>query len=144
MTPLSIWIGSLPQLHKSVVKEHFIKTQRVVVIEKVITVCNWATLFDITCAAAYWVSHSLLRIWSHLLRKPFMENFIFVHWYLRFNPILANSPILYPMKKPKTTGFSGVYRGYIMETLAINGLIRTKNLLDWALQCLPQVKLNIT
>ena len=25
--------------------------------------------------------HNLLRIWSHLLKKSFMENFIFVQWF---------------------------------------------------------------
>ena len=38
-----------------------------------------------------------------------------------FNPFLANVPILYPLKTPQNQGFSGVFRGYKMGTLARNG-----------------------
>ena len=39
-----------------------------------------------------------------------------------FNPFLANVPILYPLNTPENHRFSGVFRGYKMETLARNGL----------------------
>ena len=35
---------------------------------------------------------------------------------------LAKLPILYPMKPPETLWFSGIFRGYKIETLARNGL----------------------
>ena len=38
-----------------------------------------------------------------------------------FNPFLTNVPILYPLKTPENQRFSGVFRGYKMETLARNG-----------------------
>ena len=37
------------------------------------------------------------------------------------NPILANVPILYPLKTPENQRFSGVFKGYKMGTLARNG-----------------------
>ena len=42
---------------------------------------------------------------------------------LQDNPFLANVPILYPLETPENLWFSGVFRGYKMETLAKNGLI---------------------
>ena len=39
------------------------------------------------------------------------------------NPFLANAPILYPLKTAENFWFSGVFRGYKMETLARNGLM---------------------
>ena len=41
-----------------------------------------------------------------------------------FNPFLANIPILYHLKTPENQRFSGVFRGYKMETLARNGLTK--------------------
>ena len=42
-----------------------------------------------------------------------------------FNPLLANVPILYPLKTPKNQKFSGVFRGgYKMAKLARNGLMK--------------------
>ena len=32
----------------------------------------------------------------------------------RFNPFMANVPILYPLKTPENLWFSGVFRGYNM------------------------------
>ena len=43
---------------------------------------------------------------------------------LQNNPFLANVPILYPLETPENLWFSGVFRGYKMETLAKNGLIQ--------------------
>ena len=34
---------------------------------------------------------------------------------------MANVPILYPLKTPENLWFSGVFRGYKIETLAKNG-----------------------
>ena len=39
-----------------------------------------------------------------------------------FNQILANFPILYPLKTLENQRFSGVFREYKMETLTKNGL----------------------
>ena len=38
------------------------------------------------------------------------------------NLFLVNIPILYPLKTLENRWFSGVFRGYKMETLARNGL----------------------
>ena len=38
------------------------------------------------------------------------------------NPILANVPILYPLKTPENQRFPGIFRGYKMGTLARYGL----------------------
>ena len=46
-----------------------------------------------------------------------------VYYNSTFNPFLANLPILYPLKTLENQRFSGVFRGYKMETLARNRLI---------------------
>ena len=38
-----------------------------------------------------------------------------------FNSFLANAPILYPLKTPENLWLSGIFKGYKMGTLAING-----------------------
>ena len=38
-----------------------------------------------------------------------------------FNSFLANAPILYPLKTPENLWLSGIFKGYKMRTLAING-----------------------
>ena len=38
------------------------------------------------------------------------------------NAFQANVPILYSLKTPKNQSFSGVFRGYEMRTLGLNGL----------------------
>ena len=49
-----------------------------------------------------------------------------VHFFamekFQINPILANVPILYPLKRPENLWFSSVFREYKMGTLARNGL----------------------
>ena len=42
-------------------------------------------------------------------------------------PFLANVPMLQPLKIPKNQRFSGVFWGYKMGTLNINGLIEDKH-----------------
>ena len=41
-----------------------------------------------------------------------------------FNAFLINIPILYPLKTPKNQRSSAIFRGYILGTLATNGLTR--------------------
>ena len=51
---------------------------------------------------------SFQRIWSHLLKKSLMENFIFCTVFI--NPFLDNAPILYWLKTPENLwvlNFSG-------------------------------------
>ena len=43
-------------------------------------------------------------------------------------PLLANVPILYPLKTLENLRFSHIFRGYEMETLAIDGF--TKNIFN--------------
>ena len=69
-----------------------------------------------------------LRIWSHLLKKSLMENFIFLCivgyiyiFELSINPFLANVLISYPLKTREKLRFSGDFRRFTMETLARNG-----------------------
>ena len=47
-----------------------------------------------------------------------------------YAPIMANSPILYPLKTPENLCFSGVFRVYKMETLIRNGLIQPDTVND--------------
>ena len=61
-----------------------------------------------------------LRIWSHLLKKSLMENFIFCEVISLVNSFLANVPILHPLKKPESLWFSGVFKGCKIRTLAKN------------------------
>ena len=99
-----------------------------------------------------------LRIWSHLLKKSLMENFIFCAFSIRFSPFLANVLILHPPKTPEKLSispeksqktfdfltfsggiesFSGVLRWCKMKTLVRNGLISYIFLLNF--QITPRV-----
>ena len=42
-----------------------------------------------------------------------------------FSPFQARVPILYPLKTPENLSFSGVFRGYKMEALVRNELIKS-------------------
>ena len=46
------------------------------------------------------------------------------------NPLLANIPILYPLKTPENLRFSSVFRGYKMGILARSGLRQMKTFTD--------------
>ena len=42
-----------------------------------------------------------------------------------FSPFQSRVPILYPLKTPENLSFSGVFRGYKMEALVRNDLIKS-------------------
>ena len=61
-----------------------------------------------------------------LVCTPSITNFdIFRLGYIfTYDPFLANATILYSLKTPGNQKPSGVFRGYKMETVARNGLIK--------------------
>ena len=69
------------------------------------------------------INRDIVRIWSHLLKKFLMENFIFyaVSWTF-FNPFYANFPFLYPLKVLENQRFSDSFRGCRNKTLMWNEL----------------------
>ena len=60
-------------------------------------------------------------------RNKFSSIYVTHHQLLKtiINPFMANVPITCPLKTPENLSFSGVFRGYIMGTMARNGLIIT-------------------
>ena len=52
----------------------------------------------------------------------YKANFGIISRITEMNPYLTNVPILYPLKKPENQSFSGVFRGYKIETLIRHGL----------------------
>ena len=58
------------------------------------------------------------------LASPILEVFVLIllRVNLFINLFLANVLILYPLKNPENLRFSGIFRGYKMETLARNVL----------------------
>ena len=79
----------------------------------------------------------------HIFRLPFPENTLgwllleFVEkrlivakrysWWV-INPLLANIPILYPLKTSENRRLFGLFKWYKMRTLVINGSSTTKNI----------------
>ena len=64
---------------------------------------------------------------------------------LSFDPFLANVSILYPLKTLKKLCFSGVFRGFKMETLARNALnqLKTRFSLTLLTTCISEIKINL-
>ena len=91
----------------------------------------------------------------HIFRLPFPKNTFgwllleFVEkrlivgkrysWWV-INPLLANIPILYPLKTSENRRLFGLFKGYKMQTLVINGSSTTKNIevSDTDTRCLCQ------
>ena len=74
---------------------------------------------------------------NHISRRKSNINVTLYNCQTICNPFLANVPILYPLKTPENQKFSGVFRGYKMETLARNGLkwVESKKLLTSSVIC---------
>ena len=51
---------------------------------------------------------SFLRIWSHLLNKSLIENFISHAVFVSFNPLQPGVAFLYPLKTSENVCFQGV------------------------------------
>ena len=94
---------------------------------------KWSFPLRISSVNATKTAVSCFQIWSHLLKKFLMENFIF--WVVLLNiftdrmslltlinPLIADVPILYPLKTPHKFWLSGVNRRCKTGTLIMNGL----------------------
>ena len=62
--------------------------------------------------------HPLKHLWLNPMK---------ILTFPKFNPFLANAPILYSLKTPENQKFSGVFRGYKMGTLTRDGLNLTSS-----------------
>ena len=95
--------------------------------------------------------HIYFRTWKSFLEQtlPLFQPWIYVSLsimltasfaradQMSFNQFLANVPILYLPKASKRIWFSGVFRGYKIETLVGNGLKNILNKSD-SQKCKPQ------
>ena len=107
------WICRSYNLHSSENEFHFMIENQKYSLHK-----KWS--FPLRISSVNFEICRKLWIWSHLLRKSLMEDFIFramiifhiaVLWMLPsktfVNPVLTNVPILYPLKTLENVWFSG-------------------------------------
>ena len=69
------------------------------------------------------LEHQMIHSCSELITTTHESICCFLIWILSFNSFLASVLILYPLKTSENLGFSGVFRGNEMGTLARNGLM---------------------